>query len=235
MNCADRIAYIVTGNAALGGSLRESLGTRGLAAALFGSAAEYLGFARPDVAACLILDLYLPDMNGLHLQQRIAATHAPIVFVVGGPADVASSVRALKAGAVDFLTSPVCSSDLFCAVEWAIELDRRTTPERIRLAQLHACYERLTPREREVLPLIVSGRLNKQAALDLGISENTLQIHRRRVMRKMEAQSLPDLVRMADALNVPCSRTRHGRKPKEVRSAPFHLATTFDTAGPRSW
>ena len=86
-----------------------------------------------------------------------------------------------------------------------------------------------------MLPLIVSGRLNKQAAVDLGISENTLQIHRRRVMRKMEAQSLPDLVRMADALNVPCSRTRHGRKPKEVRSAPFHLATTFDTAGPRSW
>jgi FixJ family two-component response regulator len=233
MDSADRIAYIVTGNAALGGSLRESLRTRGLRAALFGSGAEYLGFRRPDLPACLILDLYLPDMNGLHLQQRIAATHAPIVFVVGGPADVASSVRALKAGAVDFLTSPVCSSDLFCAVEWAIELDRRTTPQRIRLAQLHACYERLTPREREVLPLIISGCLNKQAALHLGISENTVQIHRRRVMRKMQAQSLPDLVRMADALNVPCSRTRPGRKPRESRSAPLQLGTTLDTAGPR--
>lgn len=233
MNSADRIVYMVTGNAALGDSLRESLATRGLPARLFGSAGEYLAFTRTDLPACLILDLHLPDMNGLHLQQRVAATHAPIVFVVGGPADVASSVRALKAGAVDFLTSPLCSRDLFCAVESAIELDRQTTPQRIRLAELRACYQRLTRREREVLPLIVSGLLNKQAALDLGISENTVQIHRQRVMRKMEARSLPDLVRMADALNVPCSRTRHGQKPKEARGIPFQLGTTLDTASPR--
>ena len=170
-------------------------------------------------------------MNGLHLQQRIAATHAPIVFVVGGPADVASSVRALKAGAVDFLTSPVCSRDLFCAVEWAIELDRRTAPERIRLAQLHARYQRLTPREREVLGLIVSGRLNKQAAVDLGISENTLQIHRRRVMRKMEARTLPDLVRMADALNAPCSRrVTDGSRRKSAATVPSRYNIRYSRA-----
>jgi FixJ family two-component response regulator len=233
MKTAERIVYIVTGDAALGDSLRESLATQGIPARLFGSAGEYLAFTRPDLPACLILDLHLPDMNGLYLQQRVAATHAPIVFVVGGPADVASSVRALKAGAVDFLTSPVCSTDLFRAVESAIELDEQTTPERIRLAELGACYQQLSRREREVLPLIVSGLLNKQAAQNLGISENTVQIHRRRVMRKMGAQSLPDLVRMADALNVPCSRTHLGQKPKRARGILFQLRTTFDTASAR--
>jgi FixJ family two-component response regulator len=233
MSSVDQIAYLVTGNTSLREVVRELLATHGLPAVVFGSAAEYLGFTRPDLPACLLLDLHLPDMNGLHLQQRIAATHVPIVFVVGGPADVASSVRALKAGAVDFLTSPVCSRDLLCAVESAIDLDRRTTPERIRLAQLHARYERLTPREREVLGLIVSGRLNKQVALDLGISENTVQIHRRRVKRKMETRTLPDLVRMADALQAPCSRSCHTWKPKEALGPPFQFGITFSTADAR--
>jgi FixJ family two-component response regulator len=233
MSSADGIAYIVTGSTSLRESLRESIAMHGLRAAVFGTAAEYLGFTRPDLPACLILDLHLPDMNGLHLQQRIAATHVPIVFLASGPADVASSVRALKAGAVDFLTAPVSSTDVLCAVESAIDLDRRTTPERIRLAQLRARYERLTPREREVLPRIVSGMLNKQAALDLGIGEDTLQIHRRRVMRKMEARSLPDLVRMADALKVPCSRMRHAWKPKESWDVTFHVGAILGTAGGR--
>jgi FixJ family two-component response regulator len=225
MNCADGIVYIVTGNAFVRESLRELLAMRSLPALMFGSAAEYLGFARPNLPCCLVLDLHLPDMNGLHLQQRLAGSHVQIVFVTGGPADVVSSVRALKAGAVDFLTTPVAGPDFLRAVESAIELDRQTRPERTQFAELHARYERLTPREREVLPGIVGGMLNKQVARDLGISESTVQIHRQRIVRKMEARSLPDLVRMADALQVPCSRARHAWKPKEAWSVPFQLAT----------
>jgi FixJ family two-component response regulator len=230
MSSADQIAYIVTGNLSLRQSLRESLALHGMPVAVFGTAAEYLRFTRPDSPACLLLDLHLPDMNGLHLQQQIAATDVPVVFVVSGRADVASSVRALKAGAVDFLTAPVSTRDLLCAVELAIDLDRQITPERIRLAELQARHERLTPREREVLPLIASGLLNKQAAVDLGISENTVQIHRRRVMQKMEARTLPDLVRMADALKVPCSRTRQTRRLRLAWHAPLQVGTTFSAA-----
>lgn len=230
MSSADRIVYIVTGNASLREDLRNLLARRGLPAIEFGSASEYLGFIRTNVPACLILDLHLPDMNGLHLQQRLAASPVPIVFVASGPADVPSSVRALKAGAVDFLTTPVCESDCIDAVELAIDLDRRTRPARMLLAELHARYERLTPREREVLPAIVSGLLNKQVGLDLGISENTVQIHRQRIMRKMEAESLPDLVRMADALRVPCTRARHTGKPRSLWNVPFELAAMVDTA-----
>jgi FixJ family two-component response regulator len=230
MSSADRIAYLLTGNPSLREVVRELLATHAVPAAVFGSAAEYLGFTKPDLPACLLLDLHLPDMDGLHLQQRIAATHVPIVFVVGGPADIASSVRALKAGAVDFLTSPVCSQDLLCAVESAIDLDRRRAPERIRFAAMHARYERLTPREREVLGLIVGGLLNKEVASNLGISEYTVQIHRGRVMRKMETRTLPDLVRMADALEVPCSRICHTWKPREACFPQFRLGTTFGTA-----
>ena len=233
MSSGDQIAYIVTGNRCLRESLRESLITHRMPVAVFSTAAEYLGFTRPDLPACVLLDLHLPDMNGLHLQQQIAATHVPVVFVVSGLADVASSVRALKAGAVDFLTAPVNSRDLLCAVELAIDLDRQTMPERIRLADLQSRYERLTPREREVLPLIASGLLNKQAALDLGISENTVQIHRRRVMQKMGAGTLPDLVRMADALKVPCSHTRQTRTLKPAWHAPLQLGTTHITAEAR--
>lgn len=230
MSSADGMVYIVTGNAYLRGGLRELLAAHGLPTLMFGSAAEYLGFARTNVPACLILDLHLPDMNGLHLQQRLVANTVPIVFVASGPADVASSVRALKAGAMDFLTTPICNVDLVRAVESAIDLDRRMAPERIRLAELHTRYERLTPRERDVLPAIVSGMLNKQVALDLGISENTVQIHRQRVMRKMEAESLPDLVRMADALGVPCLRARHTWKPKKSWNVPFDAAAMLNTA-----
>jgi FixJ family two-component response regulator len=225
MNSVNGIAYIVSGSTSLREDLRELLEKHGLAAVVFGSAAEYLSFIRPELPACIILDLHLPDMDGLRFQQRVAVTHLPIIFVASDPPDLPSSVQALKAGAVDFLAAPVCGPDFLCAVESAIELDQRTTPERIWLAELSTRYARLTPREREVLPLIVSGSLNKQAAQDLGISQNTVQIHRRRVMCKMDARSLPDLVRMADALQVPCSRGRHARS---ARVEPFRLIAIAD-------
>jgi FixJ family two-component response regulator len=230
MSSDDRTAYIVTGNALLRERLRESLANHGLPVVVFGAAGDYLRFPKPNGPACLLLDLHLPDMSGLQLQQRIASTHVPIVFIVDGAADVASSVRALKAGALDFLTWPVSCRELFHAVEGAIDVDRRATPERIRRAHLQEQYGRLTPREREVLLLVVSGFLNKQAARDLGISENTVQIHRRRVMRKMRARTLPDLVRMAEVLNVPCSRVRSASKSQESWSPPLQIDRTFGTA-----
>ena len=174
----------------------------------FGCAGEYIACAKPDLPACLVLDLDLPDINGLELQERLADTgHPPIVFVTGH-GDVSSSVRALKRGAIDFLTKPLNPDELAAAIEAAILEDRKMRARRIELGGLRQRFARLSPREREVLPLVIAGRLNKQAAAELGISETTLQIHRRNVMRKMEAGSLADLVRMGAALEVPLPRPR---------------------------
>jgi FixJ family two-component response regulator len=182
-------------------------------AAAFASAGEYIGADKPDVPACLILDVELPDINGLDLQKQIAeGGHPPIVFITGH-GDIPSSVRAIKHGAVDFLTKPFSDTDLMAAVRTAIEQDRKGRSERAELGVLRQRYLNLTAREREVLPLVVSGLLNKQAAAELGISEVTLQIHRRNVMEKMAAPSLADLVRVAERLGIPIthSRRRGGR------------------------
>lgn len=178
----------------------------------FGSAAEYIAYPRPNVPACLILDLELPDINGLDLQsQAIHDDHPPIVFITGH-GDVPSSVRAMKEGAIDFLTKPFSEQDLMRAVNAAIEQDREARCKRAELAELHQRLSRLTPREREVLPLVVSGLLNKQAATELGISEITLQIHRGNIMKKMEAGSLAELVRIAGTLEIPITHSRRSRK-----------------------
>jgi FixJ family two-component response regulator len=150
----------------------------------------------------------LPDINGLDLQRQIArGDHPPIVFITGH-GDIPSSVQAIKHGAVDFLTKPFSDVDLMAAVQAAIAEDRERRTARAELGLLRRRYLELTPREREVLPLVVSGLLNKQAAAELGISEVTLEIHRRNVMQKMAAASLADLVRTAERLEIPITHSR---------------------------
>ena len=172
------------------------------------SASDYFCVPKPDLPSCLILDVALPDASGLDLQQQLSTgDHPPIIFLTGA-GDIPTSVRAIKAGAIDFLTKPCRKADLLAAIETALAQDchvRAERVERMRLKHRHSC---LTPREREVLPLVVGGLLNKQAAAKLGISETTLQIHRSRVMRKMGAESLAQLVRMAGKLAVPLPRTK---------------------------
>jgi FixJ family two-component response regulator len=184
-------------------AISELLASRNLESVAFQSAAEYLGFGYPNVPSCLILDVSLPDINGLELQNTIAfKEHPPIVFI-SGHGDIPSSVRAMKAGAIDFLTKPVNEEHLLQAINAALIRDRESRHNRAELARLKERYASLTPREREVLPLVVSGLMNKQAAAELGISEVTLQIHRSKVVQKMKARSIAELVRMAERLNIP--------------------------------
>ena len=178
----------------------------------FGSAAEYIAYPKPDVPACLILDVELPDINGLDLQSQVAQENHPQIVFITGHGDIPSSVRAIKAGAVDFLTKPFREADLMRAINAALEHDRNARRKRTELAELRERLSSLTPREREVLPLVVSGLLNKQAAAELGISEITLQIHRGNIMKKMRAESLAELVRMAGTLEIPMTRSRHSQR-----------------------
>jgi FixJ family two-component response regulator len=207
---ADHVVFIVDDDFRVRESLVDLLAASTLHAVAFGNAADYIAFPKPDVPACLILDVELPDINGLELQQQQMGegNHPPIIFLTGH-GDIPSSVRAIKAGALDFLTKPFSEQQLLALVHAALtqDLDRRT--KQAGLDSLRRRFESLTPREREVLPLVVGGLLNKQAAAHLGISEITLQIHRTNVMRKMQADSLADLVRMAGCLDIPVTLGRH--------------------------
>jgi len=158
------------------------------------------------VPACLLLDVELPDVNGLDLLDQTGEQSHPHVVFMTGHGDVPSSVRAIKAGAVDFLTKPLKEADLMRAIHDAIEKDRIAMREMAERRELRRRLSSLTPRERDVLPLVVSGLLNKQVAGELGISEITVQIHRGRIMKKMGAGSLAELVRMAGTLEIPLSR-----------------------------
>lgn len=210
MTTDDHVVFIVDDDGRIREALGELLEAHGMRAIAFGSAGEYVNAEKPDVSACLILDVELPDINGLELQRQIAeGDHPPIVFITGH-GDIPSSVRAIKHGAVDFLTKPFSDTDVLAAVHTAIAEDRKNRSERAELGMLKQRYLELTTREREVLPLVVSGLLNKQAASELGISEVTLQIHRRKVMQKMGAASLADLVRIAERLGIAIT---HSRRP----------------------
>ena len=188
-------------------AISDLLASKSVASVAFESAAEYLRFNNPDLPSCLVLDVSLPDINGLELQSTIVqAQHPPIVFI-SGYGDIPSTVRAMKAGAVDFLTKPLDEEALLQAISAALNRDRQMRRRRAELAILEDRYSSLTPREREVLPLIVGGLLNKQAAAELQISEVTLQIHRSRIMHKMKARSLADLVRMSGSLNISSPRS----------------------------
>ena len=208
MGSADHTVYVVDDDVRMCEALRELFTSLGMASVTFGSVAEYVAYQKPDLPACLILDVELPDISGLDFQRQLGdAYHPPIVFITGH-GDIPSSVRAIKAGAVDFLAKPFSQPDLMAAVDAAITRDRHARLERTERAQLQQRYSSLTPRERQVLPLIVSGLLNKQAAAELGISEVTLQIHRSRIMQKMAADSFADLVRMAGQLNIALERPK---------------------------
>jgi FixJ family two-component response regulator len=208
MSPPDHIVYVVDDDVRVREALRELFTSLDMLSVAFGSVAEYVGYTKPDLPACLILDIALPDINGLDFQRQLRDTyHPPIVFITGH-GDIPSSVRAIKDGAVDFLAKPFSQQDLVAAINAAIARDRNTRLERAERARLQQRYSLLTPRESQVLPLIVSGLLNKQAAAELGISEVTLQIHRSRIMQKMAADSFADLVRMAGQLNVALERRR---------------------------
>ncbi len=208
MNHEDFIVFIVDDDARMREALSELLESLGWRAVAFGSAGDYLSYSRPDLPACLILDVELPDINGLDFQKQIAdGDHPPIVFLTGH-ADIPSSVRAIKSGAVDFLTKPFTEDDLLAAIRSAVDRDRMARQERAEIDTLRQRLASLTPREREVLPLVVSGLLNKQAAAELGISEVTLQIHRSKIMQKMGTASLADLVRAAERLQIPITHSR---------------------------
>jgi FixJ family two-component response regulator len=208
MGSQDYIVYVVDDDVRMCEALRELFTSLDVPSVTFGSAAEYVHYTKPDLPACLLLDVELPDINGLDFQRQLRdADHPPIVFITGH-GDIPSSVRAIKEGAIDFLVKPFSQQNLLAAIDAAIARDRHARVERAERARLQQRYASLTPRERQVLPLIVSGLLNKQAAAELGISEVTLQIHRSRIMQKMAAESFADLVRMAAQLNIALERRR---------------------------
>jgi FixJ family two-component response regulator len=196
------IIYIVDDDFRVRDSLTELFISHRLNVKSFASGEEFLNFSRSDSNACLILDLRLPEMNGLEIQRVIEADALlPIIFITGD-GDIPSTVTAMKAGAVEFLTKPVDERVLLAAVKAALAKDRIARETAAESAKLLARYNSLTPREQEVLPLLVQGLLNKQAAGVLGITEYTVQVHRGRIMKKMQVDSFAELVRIATKLNV---------------------------------
>ena len=189
-------------------SVRESLGglirSAGLRVETFASARQFLAAPRANAPSCLVLDVHLPGLSGLDLQKRMAEgdINIPIIFITGR-GDIPMSVRAIKAGAVEFLTKPFRDHDLLDAIGQAIESDLAMRRQQAEMANLRGRYESLTPREREVMGLVVSGLLNTQVAAELGINEGTVKVHRGQVMQKMQAASLADLVRMSEKLEIP--------------------------------
>jgi FixJ family two-component response regulator len=198
----DPIVFVVDDDHRMREALSSLVEAMGFRVATFGLASEFLGADKPDSPACLILDLELPDINGLELQQELADREAPPVIIVTGHGDIPSSVRAMKAGAVEFLTKPFDEQQLQTAIEKAIAMDQSARQRRSEVTHLKNRYDLLTPREREILPYVVAGFLNKQTAADLGTSEITIRVHRGQIMRKMGARSLAELVRMADKLGI---------------------------------
>jgi FixJ family two-component response regulator len=188
-------------------SLRNALGrlfrSIGLRAELFGSAPEFLQSKLPDAPSCLVLDIRLPGVSGLDFQAQLARTnvHIPIIFMTGH-GDIPMTVRAMKTGAVDFLTKPFRDQDMLDAVAVAIERDRKRRSDENAVSDLRRRFEQLTPREQEIMGLVASGLMNKQIAAEVGLAEITVKIHRGHLMKKMSARSLADLVKMAEALEV---------------------------------
>jgi FixJ family two-component response regulator len=229
VNDPGEIVYIVDDDECIRESITGLLETQNLTVIAFESAMCFLSHRREDTAGCLLLDLQLPGMSGLELQEQLLHTSSlPIVFI-SGRGDVSSSVRAMKGGALEFLTKPIDCDALIATVRIAFVRDRENRQHQAELDELQHRVSLLSPREREALPLIVSGLLNKQSAAMLGITEVTLQIHRGQIMRKMAAPSFADLVRMCGALGIPRSLpgAAHCRAASEIPHAhppPWPLA-----------
>jgi FixJ family two-component response regulator len=197
------IVFVIDDDESMRRALTNLFQSVGLKVEVYGSASEMLLGKLPDVASCLVLDIRLPGLSGLDFQTELAKAniHIPIIFMTGH-GDIPMTVRAMKGGAVDFLGKPFRDQDMLDAVVTAIERDRKRREADKVVVHLQALFETLTPREREVLPLVSSGLMNKQVAAELGLAEITVKLHRGHIMRKMEAKSLADLVRKAEILGI---------------------------------
>ena len=203
MSEPDEMVFVVDDDAQTRDALKNLMRSVGLRAEVFASAQDFLRSKRPDVPACLVLDVRLQGLSGLDLQKRMAEAkiEIPIIFITGY-GDIPMTVQAMKAGAVEFLTKPFRNQELLDAIQQALERDRTTRDQRAKNDELHIRYDSLTPREREVMTLVVAGLLNKQIAGELGTSETTVKNHRHQVMEKMGADSLAELVKMAYKLGI---------------------------------
>ena len=208
MNEPTSIVYVIDDDPSVRRAIKRLVESVGLHVELFGSATEFMNSGRPDVTSCLVLDIRLPGISGLDFQRDLIAAkdEIPLIFITAH-GDIPMTVRAMKAGAVEFLTKPFRDQDLLDAIQIALERDRVRRLHQAETAMLRERLESLTPREREILPLVVSGLLNKQVAAEIGATEATVKVHRSQLMRKMGASSLADLVRMSEKMGIAVPET----------------------------
>ena len=204
MTEADSIVFVIDDDASVREALESLIRSIGLRVETFPSTRDFLKKRLAEIPRCLVLDVRLPGTSGLSFQRQLAKAeiNIPIIFITGH-GDVPMSVRAMKAGALEFLTKPFRDQDLLDAIQLALEKDRARRTRDAEIQILKARFESLTPREQEVLPWVITGKLNKQIAAELGTSEATVKVHRSQLMRKMHAESVADLVRMADKMKIP--------------------------------
>jgi RNA polymerase sigma factor (sigma-70 family) len=201
------IVFVVDDDDSLREALKRLIRSVGLQVEVFASAEEFLRRKQVDVPACLVLDIRLPGISGLDFQRKLAEANTPIpIIFITGHGDIPMSVRAMKAGAVEFLTKPFRDQDLLDAIQVGLERDQARRQREAEIAILQERFEGLTARQREVLPLVASGLPNKQVAAEIGTSETTVKVHRSQLMRKMSANSLPELVRMVEKMGIPTTK-----------------------------